>query len=503
MTERGLTHSDGATACPFVAFEDDRDERSDRPDHRHRCYADVHPAPRAIAHQEAYCLSSAFAVCPTFQEWAQREAARARAAGAAQAARDADDARRRDTGPGTGLPDAGAAGSAAREVAEEREAAARSESPARPEQPAHSEPAVQPAAEWLGNRPIREEEPPALPPRRNPPRDWAAPPPWAGGTGPGGPAGPGAAGAAGLSGAARASGSRGGSPERGEPGRPSSTDSGTPGTPSFLAEREARGLAGSAADRLAAGESFVPRPPEGPQQGAPRADPWTPSRSTERAQPADEELARLVRGRDRDQAEDRDDDTSRHRVAGAGAAGAMPGSGIEAEHPRAPRRSPPVNGRHEADDAPSWEQPRRFEAYPTIKARPSVPGLPRLGIMAAAVGIAALALFLLPAILGWFGDNDPGGGTGTVATPSPSLAIESASPPPGTAAAPTPQIYVIKSGDTLSKIATRFNVTLDDLLEANKDNIEDADKISIGDQIIIPAPVPDGLEDAGEPSAAP
>ena len=49
MTERGMAHADGAPACPFVAdTEDDRDERSDRPDHRHRCYAEVHPAPRAM-----------------------------------------------------------------------------------------------------------------------------------------------------------------------------------------------------------------------------------------------------------------------------------------------------------------------------------------------------------------------------------------------------------------------------------------------------------------------
>ena len=56
------------------------------PDHRHRCYAEVQPAPRALAHQEAYCLSSAFPVCPTFQDWARREAAQARSAGRAAAA---------------------------------------------------------------------------------------------------------------------------------------------------------------------------------------------------------------------------------------------------------------------------------------------------------------------------------------------------------------------------------------------------------------------------------
>ena len=78
MSDRGLPIADGAHACPFVAFEDERDERSTVPDHRHRCYAENPPAPRALAHQEAYCLSTAFPVCPTFQDWARRESARAR-----------------------------------------------------------------------------------------------------------------------------------------------------------------------------------------------------------------------------------------------------------------------------------------------------------------------------------------------------------------------------------------------------------------------------------------
>ena len=77
MTDR-VSPGDGSPACPFIAFEDERDERSSSPDHRHRCYAEVRPAPRALAHQEAYCLSSAFPVCPTFQDWARREAARAK-----------------------------------------------------------------------------------------------------------------------------------------------------------------------------------------------------------------------------------------------------------------------------------------------------------------------------------------------------------------------------------------------------------------------------------------
>lgn len=63
-------------ACPFVALEQDRDRRSDLPDYRHRCYAEPTPAPRAMAHQEAYCLSPNFSACPVFQDWAVRAAAR-------------------------------------------------------------------------------------------------------------------------------------------------------------------------------------------------------------------------------------------------------------------------------------------------------------------------------------------------------------------------------------------------------------------------------------------
>lgn len=73
--------------CPFVAFADERDLRAAEPDHRHRCYAEPRPAPRALAHQTRYCLSPGFTSCPTFQDWATREAARVadepRSAGAA------------------------------------------------------------------------------------------------------------------------------------------------------------------------------------------------------------------------------------------------------------------------------------------------------------------------------------------------------------------------------------------------------------------------------------
>jgi nucleoid-associated protein YgaU len=75
MSDRAQLLGEGPRACPFVAFDDDRDRRSDEPDHRHRCYAEPTPAPRAIAHQSAYCLSPSFAACPIFLDWAVRAAA--------------------------------------------------------------------------------------------------------------------------------------------------------------------------------------------------------------------------------------------------------------------------------------------------------------------------------------------------------------------------------------------------------------------------------------------
>ena len=149
MTEPTPT---GALACPFVAFEDDRDARADAPDHRHRCYAEVRPAPRAIAHQEAFCLSPGFAACPTFQDWARREAARAKPSASAEQDELAGLAR-----PGRGqkrVPPADAGGDD-------------------DQFDARSAPASDPPSD------VRPDDVPAGRPKS---RDWAAPPVWVGGS---------------------------------------------------------------------------------------------------------------------------------------------------------------------------------------------------------------------------------------------------------------------------------------------------------------------------------
>ncbi len=331
---------DGAPACPFVAFEDDRDARAPSPDHRHRCYAEVRPAPRALAHQEAYCLSSAFPVCPSFQDWARREAARART--------DEADAAE---GPETEVPSM---------------------------------------------------------PRRNPPRSWAAPPPWLG-------------------------------------------DEGAP-APS-------EGLSGSMADRLAAGESITPAEP------LPAEPPSAPS-------------------------------SSRPPVAPQGLP-AVPSPMARPAYPR-PARRPSDDA-----DAPSWERPRRLEAYPSLRSRVSLPSLaaPPLVVGVVALVLAAIGLFFLPSLLGLGGPDQPGASgspgpsTGASAEPSGSAGP---TPTPG----PTPTAYVVAPGDTLSGIAQKFGLTLEALQAANP-QITDVNKIKVGDEIIIPVPIPSEIPDAGSPSPSP
>jgi hypothetical protein len=134
---------------------------------------------------------------------------------------------------------------------------------------------------------------------------------------------------------------------------------------------------------------------------------------------------------------------------------------------------------------PAWEGMRRQEAYPTIRSRASMPGLPRIAVLAGALGIAALALFMLPALLGIGGGGKPSGS----ASPSAPVATPSAEVTP--VPAPTAQVYVIKQKDTLSKVANRYGITLDELLAANPE-IKDPNKISIGQQIIIPLPAGEG-----------
>lgn len=141
---------------------------------------------------------------------------------------------------------------------------------------------------------------------------------------------------------------------------------------------------------------------------------------------------------------------------------------------------------------PAWEQPRRFEAYPTLRTRIGLPSLPGLSVLVGFVALllAAAALFFVPALLG-VGDDGPG------ATPTPTpVASVTPTPEPTPVPAPTPTIHVVSEGETLSKIASDYGLTLDEILAANP-QITDADRIAIGDEVIIPAAQPSAPAEVG------
>jgi hypothetical protein len=171
------------------------------------------------------------------------------------------------------------------------------------------------------------------------------------------------------------------------------------------------------------------------------------------------------------------------------------------DKPRAhARRSRSYEQQQGGPNGPDWERPRRYEAYPELKTRVGLPNMSRLGLMAGAIAIAAIALFFLPALLGL---GSGGGSAG--ASVGPSAGVASQSIAPTAVPAPTALVYTIKKNETLSKIATAHGITLDELLAANP-QIKNPNKITEGQQITIPAPSeapPDQLGGSPEASATP
>jgi hypothetical protein len=135
---------------------------------------------------------------------------------------------------------------------------------------------------------------------------------------------------------------------------------------------------------------------------------------------------------------------------------------------------------------PAWEAPRRYEAYPSLRTRmglPRVGGLPKVALWGILLLLVALLLFLFgPSLLGL------AGGDGGAASPTPSATVAiTPTPVPTEPPAPTPQVYVVAKGDTMSKIAKKFGVTIEEIMAVNP-KIKNPDKIGIGDEITIPLP---------------
>ena len=80
-------------------------------------------------------------------------------------------------------------------------------------------------------------------------------------------------------------------------------------------------------------------------------------------------------------------------------------------------------------------------------------------------------------------DNPDAAFEAVIATPTPQP-TPTATPQPRATPSPTPLVYTVQPGDTLFAIATRFGVSVDDLVRANR--LVNPDSLQVGQQITIP-----------------
>ena len=119
--------------------------------------------------------------------------------------------------------------------------------------------------------------------------------------------------------------------------------------------------------------------------------------------------------------------------------------------------------------------------------------IPRLAIYALIIVLVGAGLFLAPGLLKGLG----GGGEQASPTPVPSASVGPTVEPSATAV-PTPGqvVYTVKANDTLSTIATKYGLTLEQILAANPE-ITNPNRINVGDRVVIPQPLPSEIVDAG------
>ena len=97
--------------------------------------------------------------------------------------------------------------------------------------------------------------------------------------------------------------------------------------------------------------------------------------------------------------------------------------------------------------------------------------MPPILVSVIALALAAAVLFALP---GPAGLRRPGR-RGRHAVPRLRRAAPLASLAPTPVPEPTQQIYIVQAGDTMSRIANRFDIPLDELIAANAETIPDPD----------------------------
>jgi LysM repeat protein len=127
-----------------------------------------------------------------------------------------------------------------------------------------------------------------------------------------------------------------------------------------------------------------------------------------------------------------------------------------------------------------WERARRRESYPNLSMGVGASGVPGILIALAVVAVMAAIVFMLPRLL-------PGPST-PAARPTATARVQQSPAPAAATAAPNApaRTYTVARGDTVERIARRFNLTVSELLAANP-KITNPNRIRIGEKLTIPA----------------
>jgi len=418
---------EGPPACPFVAFAEEPDSRAGLPDHRHRCYAQEPPEPRARAHQERFCLTAAFASCAYFQDWAVRQAAARVSEPVAVGAREPE---RRGRAERSGRFAAGAGQIGAFDSVDPRFASTEADAwdaiERREEQRvAESQRAVETQRALEAQRAERTHE------RSR--------------SGNGGPSANGDERYSGYPTAARLLGI---------------------GSPAYApgADELAEPGKWQRSERL---QSWL----EDAQQGVrPR-----PARAATVEEEAWSETFAPV---------DTEADAYAHVEPAADfQAGVLPYRPSQAR--RAPMPAPQRIGRQAARRGMPWERRAAPEVFPELRRQHEERRrFPPVLLAALGLLLAAAVVFALPGLLA-----SPPRQAAASPTPAPTETL-APTPSATIAVAPaTPQVYTVAKGDTLGAIARSFNLTVAELLAANP-SITDPGRIRVGQKLTIPTPAP-------------
>ncbi|MBX3031564.1 MAG: LysM peptidoglycan-binding domain-containing protein [Chloroflexi bacterium] len=485
MAERAAPIVVTPHACPFLALDGDRDRRLDVPDPLHRCFAEQLPRPRSIGHQERYCLSAAFTSCPIFLDWAGRVGAETLPV-PAPAIADGTGSSGGSVAPGTGT---------------------------QPFTPGWAAPPP-----WVGEGAASPADRPA---DEMATRDWVAeagppPDPLAG------------LGAASVSTHAVAVpvvpddaidelGPAHGDRAWIQPDVSASLDPSTAPDPTAASPVGGTGRppgpAAAPAPSDVPGPSAVPGPwglpPAAAGHDAPSVSAASPSAvappsviasrsiSEETAAERSAELAAArvrtdllggVVDPDMDPHAAGDDATDGEPSADDGSAPTPPWSrgrpGVPIDAMADPSVRSQARPAARTTGSREWEGARRFEAYAATSQ-----GLPRPLVIGGGIGILALVLllvFLLPSAF-------MGGGADESQAPDPSASVLEGTSAPRVTARPTatpdrpeatPRGYRVRSGDTLTRIARRFGVSVEVIQCANR--IRNPDSLSVGQRLVIP-----------------